>query len=415
MPDDSPILALPLILPSQAQKHVTHNEAVMLLDALVHLAVISRALSAPPVTPAEADRYIVATGASGDWAGQAGRIALRQDGAWRFLVPNPGFRAWVVAENTAATWTGTAWVSQSEQPLAVTQLGVSTTADATNRLAVAAPATLLTHAGAGHQVKVNKAAAGDTASLLYQTAFSGRAEMGLAGIDDFTVKVSADGAAWSDAMVADHTSGRVRLPGGARLPNGTAAAPGLSFDASPTTGAYRAAADQIGLATAGVARVLLGTTSCQIDLPLTGTAVVSSATDATAGRVLKVGAGWQQLDATLYRPGNILGTVSQTSGVPTGAVIQRGTGANGEYVRFADGTQICTHSLAGSTTAAVTWTYPAAFIAVPSVTGTSQATVLSCVMLDAVPTVTAATLSSRDKADARRADTMRLLAVGRWV
>jgi hypothetical protein len=414
MPDDTPILALPLIMPSQAQKHVTHNEAVMLLDALVHLAVTSRTLATPPASPAEADRYIVATGATGDWAGQAGRIALRQDGAWRFVIPNPGFRAWIVAENTAATWTGTAWVSQAEQALSVTQIGVSTTPDATNRLAVSSPATLLSHAGAGHQVKVNKNAAADTASLLYQTGFSGRAEMGLAGSDDFTVKVSADGSAWFDSVVADRTSGRVRLPGGARLPNGTAAAPSIGFDASPTTGAYRAAADQIGLATAGVARLLLGTAACQIDLPLTGTAVVSSATDATAGRVLKVGAGWQQLDATLYRPGNILGTVSQTAGVPTGAIIQRGTGANGEFVRYADGTQICTHTLAGSTTAAVTWTFPAAFIAVPSVTGTAQAVVLSCVMLDAVPTVTAATLSTRDKADARRADTMRLLAVGRW-
>lgn len=414
MPDNSPILALPLIQPSQAQKHVTHNEAVLLLDALLHLAVISRALTTPPATPAEADRYIVASGAVGDWAGQAGRIALRQDGVWRFLVPNPGFRAWVQAENTAAQWNGTAWVTQGEQALSVTQLGVSTSADATNRLAVSSPATLLTHAGAGHQVKVNKSAATDTASLLYQTGFSGRAEMGLTGSDDFTIKVSADGAAWFDAVVADRSTGRARLPGGVRVPNGTAAAPALAFDASTGTGIYRAAADQIGLATAGVARALLGTAAFQIDLPLTGTAVVASATDATAGRVLKVGAGWQQLDATLYRPGNILGTVSQTAGVPTGAVIQRGTGANGEFVRYADGTLICTHSLTGSTAAAVTWTFPSAFIAVPSVTGTAQATVLSCVMLDAAPTVTAATISTRDKADARRADVMRLIAVGRW-
>jgi hypothetical protein len=414
MPDNSPILALPLIQPSQAQKHVTHNEAVLLLDALLHLAVISRALTTPPATPAEADRYIVASGAVGDWAGQAGRIALRQDGVWRFLVPNPGFRAWVQAESTAAQWNGTAWVTQGEQALSVTQLGVSSSADATNRLAVSSPATLLTHAGAGHQVKVNKAAATDTASLLYQTGFSGRAEMGLTGSDDFTIKVSADGAAWFDAVVADRSTGRARFPGGARVPNGTAAAPALAFDASAGAGLYRAAADQIGLATAGVARALLGTAAFQIDLPLTGTAVVASATDATAGRVLKVGAGWQQLDATLYRPGNILGTVSQTAGVPTGAILQRGTGANGEFARYADGTLICTHSLTGSTSAAVTWTFPSAFIAVPSVTGTAQATVLSCVMLDAAPTVTAATISTRDKADARRADVMRLIAVGRW-
>ncbi|WP_312537718.1 hypothetical protein [Stutzerimonas nitrititolerans] len=42
-----------------------------------------------------------------------------------------------------------------------------------------------------------------------------------------------------------------------------------------------------------------------------------------------------------FRRGNILGTVSQSAGLPTGAIIERGSNANGEYVRFADGTQIC--------------------------------------------------------------------------
>lgn len=46
--------------------------------------------------------------------------------------------------------------------------------------------------------------------------------------------------------------------------------------------------------------------------------------------------GWQEL----YHTGNILGTVSQSSGVPTGAIIERGSNANGEYVKFADGTLI---------------------------------------------------------------------------
>jgi len=39
---------------------------------------------------------------------------------------------------------------------------------------------------------------------------------------------------------------------------------------------------------------------------------------------------------------NLVGTVSQSGGVPTGAVVERGSNANGDYVRFADGTQICT-------------------------------------------------------------------------
>lgn len=44
--------------------------------------------------------------------------------------------------------------------------------------------------------------------------------------------------------------------------------------------------------------------------------------------------------AKLFRRDNIIGTVSQSGGAPTGAVIEQGSNANGEYVRYADGTQI---------------------------------------------------------------------------
>ena len=66
---DTPRLALPAIEAAQAQKHVTHNEALALLDALTHLAVESRALSAPPGQPGEGNSYIPAPGASGAWSG----------------------------------------------------------------------------------------------------------------------------------------------------------------------------------------------------------------------------------------------------------------------------------------------------------------------------------------------------------
>ena len=62
--DLTPNLALPLIAPDQAQKHLTHNEALRVLDALVHLRVIDRDLTAPPINPAEGDRYIIAAGAT---------------------------------------------------------------------------------------------------------------------------------------------------------------------------------------------------------------------------------------------------------------------------------------------------------------------------------------------------------------
>lgn len=86
-------LQLPFLAASQAQKHVTHNEALLMLDALLHLEVLDRHLSTPPSTPAESDRYIVAAGASGAWAGEDGNIAAWQDGVWRFYEPQIGWRA----------------------------------------------------------------------------------------------------------------------------------------------------------------------------------------------------------------------------------------------------------------------------------------------------------------------------------
>ncbi|HFG1581194.1 TPA: hypothetical protein ACGFXK_002550, partial [Vibrio cholerae] len=76
---------------------------------------------------------------------------------------------------------------------------------------------------------------------------------------------------------------------------------------------------------------------------------------------------------TVYHTGNIVGTVSQSGGVPTGAVIQRGINANGEFVRYADGTQICwNNNFQPSATIPSTrdWTYPAAFADTPQVNAT---------------------------------------------
>ena len=87
-------------------------------------------------------------------------------------------------------------------------------ADATNKLALNSAASLFNHDGNGHQLKLNKAAAGDTASVLYQTGFSGRAEFGTTGDDDFHVKVSPDGSTWFEALVADKDTGAVSFPNG---------------------------------------------------------------------------------------------------------------------------------------------------------------------------------------------------------
>ncbi len=254
MPDETTILSLPLILPAQAQKHVTHNEALVQLDLMVQLAVINRTLTTPPPLPTIGDRHIVATGATGPWVGQAGRIALFTEAGWQFTQPLNGWQAYVMAESQMAFYNGLTWIALSDGPFTVGRLGVSATPDATNRLSVSAPATLLNHAGSGHQLKLNKAVAGDTASLLFQTGFSGRAEMGTAGVDDFSVKVSADGSSWSVALVSAAATGEVTLPQPVHL-GGQAADPSAPPDGTlwlnTTTG-------EVKVRTAGVTQVVGG-------------------------------------------------------------------------------------------------------------------------------------------------------------
>ena len=109
MADISPHLLLPYLVAAQAQKHVTHNEALRLLDALVQLSVLNLNLTAPPASPADGDRHIVAAGATGLWAGWDLNIATWVDGAWLRLVPRVGWLAHVAAEGLFRVWTGTVW------------------------------------------------------------------------------------------------------------------------------------------------------------------------------------------------------------------------------------------------------------------------------------------------------------------
>ncbi|MDP2739252.1 MAG: DUF2793 domain-containing protein [Pseudorhodobacter sp.] len=111
MSDITTHLLLPYILAAQAQKHVTHNDALRLLDGLVQLSVLDRNLTAPPGSPADGDRYIVASGGTGLWAGWDLNVAYWVDGVWMRLVPRPGWLAWVADEATLFVWDGLAWGS----------------------------------------------------------------------------------------------------------------------------------------------------------------------------------------------------------------------------------------------------------------------------------------------------------------
>ncbi|WP_084398686.1 DUF2793 domain-containing protein [Henriciella aquimarina] len=207
----TPNLLLPYLQQNQAQKHVTLNESLKRLDALVQLAV-ETIQPEPPSAPAEGARYIVGPAPQGTWTGHAGEVAAWYDGAWDFLVPEAGWQAWIRDDQQMRVWSGADWTAQGalDQPAL---LGINATPDTTNRLAVSAPAALFTHEGDGHRLTVNKADTPDTASLVFQTGYSARAEIGLTGDDAFSVKVSADGSAWTTGLTVKSETGETLATG----------------------------------------------------------------------------------------------------------------------------------------------------------------------------------------------------------
>ncbi len=211
----TPNLELSYLEAAQAQKHVTHNEALRALDALVQISVRDRDLNTPPSATEDGDRYLVADGGLGGWTGRDGQLAVWQDGAWAFHTPQPGWLIWVEDENSVFVWSGTSWHVVGGGSGAINPadlVGVNAVADVTNRLSVSSPASLFNHDGGDHRQVINKAVSTDTASQVYQTGFSARAEVGLAGDDDFHFKVSADGTLFRDAIVISHETGGVSFP-----------------------------------------------------------------------------------------------------------------------------------------------------------------------------------------------------------
>ncbi|MCP8937775.1 DUF2793 domain-containing protein [Alsobacter sp. SYSU M60028] len=220
---DTTRLGLPYLAAAQSQKHVTHNEALQILDGLVQLAVIARDRAAPPDAPAEGDRYLIGASPTGAFAGQAGKLAAYDDGAWRFLTPRAGWVALVVSEGVLVVHDGSAWRDAGTCVRAlpsVTALGVGVAPDAGNPIAAKLNAMFVTARGVGEggsgnlRVTLNREGGANVVSHLYQSGWSGRAETGLGGDDCYRIKVSADGATWRDSFVADPATGAVNLPGG---------------------------------------------------------------------------------------------------------------------------------------------------------------------------------------------------------
>jgi hypothetical protein len=278
----TPHLALPLIAAAQAQKHVTHNEALASLDALVQLAVKERNRTAPPAAPEEGDRFLVAASATGAFAGHEGQIALFDLGIWRFFAPRAGWRAYVENEDLIVVFNGSEWKTFGAVPDEIhnlERLGLGTTADALNRLSAKLNAALFAaltaeEGGSGDlRFVLNKVREANVLSQLYQRGFSGRAETGLIGNDDFSIRVSPDGNQWRDALVID------RLTGIASFPWGLTNAPGsnLLINAAFGVNQRRFPGGVLGQGIFGFDRWKAGPGGCTVTRATDGTITLSGA------------------------------------------------------------------------------------------------------------------------------------------
>ncbi|MEY4160733.1 MAG: hypothetical protein RLZZ136_1354 [Pseudomonadota bacterium] len=116
----------------QAQKEFSVNEGLSLTDALLHCAVEAVAAT-PPAAAQDGLAWLVAAGATGDWAGQDNKLACRQAGQWLFVTPRDGMRISNRATGQDLRRLGGVWLA----PLAPAEASGGATVDAQARNAIA--------------------------------------------------------------------------------------------------------------------------------------------------------------------------------------------------------------------------------------------------------------------------------------
>ncbi len=218
MPDQLPNLSLPLLSPSQSQKHVTHNEALRILDVVTQMAVLSDTIDTPPTDTDAGDRYLVPTGGQNEWSGQDGQVASYEQDAWVFYAPQTGWRIFVIDTGLLKAFDGTTWQAVGGSLLEnLTGLGIgvdTSSAPFSAKLNTALwTALYAADGGNGNLIQtLNKEASAGDAGFVLQTNFATRAVLGLFGSDNLRMAVTPDGTTFHDGLEIDAGTGVVNQP-----------------------------------------------------------------------------------------------------------------------------------------------------------------------------------------------------------
>ena len=109
MSDTTARLRLPMIRPGQAQKEMSHNEALTTIDLCLQASAIALGDDVPPAAPGAGQSWIVGAAPSGAWAGRKGQLAGWTDGGWRFVAPTEGMAVWIIEAAEIARYSEGVW------------------------------------------------------------------------------------------------------------------------------------------------------------------------------------------------------------------------------------------------------------------------------------------------------------------
>lgn len=164
------------------------------LSALSQLRAISRT-TALPGSPTDGDIYIVPSGAGSN----PNEIAVRDNGAWSYFVPDEGYFAYVEDEDVFVFWTGTAWVRHGNYDLGFFIADTMTDAEIVARLVAVRPFTIPASA-TGSQAKAESASTGNVTFDLQKNGVSfGTVRFNVSDTASFTV-ASATSFAVGDVL-----------------------------------------------------------------------------------------------------------------------------------------------------------------------------------------------------------------------
>lgn len=117
MSDNTTRLQLPWLAEAQARKHVTINESLRRLDAVIQTSAVSRSLDVQPASPDDGTLYILPPGKTGDaWGGMSNHaLAYYRDGSWEQLNAREGWQVWVEDEDVLLVHDGSSWTEPLSQ------------------------------------------------------------------------------------------------------------------------------------------------------------------------------------------------------------------------------------------------------------------------------------------------------------